>query len=168
MANALAQNVPTSEVAIRRSSARLRGRVIALLDSALERSGKTQVDLAKALGVRKSAVNQVLRGNGNVQMDTLAEYLGEMGFEADIVVAKLGEFRSARAERRSPRLEELTIADQDRRSDQAIAIYASSAPEWDGKAANKVSVRARSHNAAESSNRSTSNPVPEKVASPWR
>lgn len=102
------------ERTLMKATARLRARVMAILHAAQDRSGQNQVMLAKELGIRKSAVHQVLRGNGNLQVDTLGEYLAAMGLEADIVVAESGEFSSARRERRAPRLVTLTLADQDR------------------------------------------------------
>lgn len=110
-----------------KATARLRARVMAILHAAQERSGQNQVMLAKELGIRKSAVHQVLRGNGNLQVDTLGEYLAAMGLEADIVVAASGEFSSARRERRAPRLVALTLADQDRQlsGNQTIVIDSS-------------------------------------------
>ena len=115
------------ERTLMRATARLRARVMAILHAAQERSGQNQVMLAKELGIRKSAVHQVLRGNGNLQVDTLGEYLAAMGLEADIVVAECGEFSSARQERRAPRLVVLTLADQDRQlsGNQTIIIDSS-------------------------------------------
>ncbi|MGW4412627.1 helix-turn-helix domain-containing protein [Nonomuraea sp. NPDC004702] len=66
-----------------------------LLHKALESSGLTQSDLAKKLGYRRSAVNQVFRGDGNVRIETLAEYLHEMGFELDAHLVPAGEHRAA-------------------------------------------------------------------------
>ena len=82
------------------ASARLRRRVLVLLHRALERSGLTQSELAKKLGYRRSAVNQVFRGDGNVRIETLAEYLHEMGFELDVHLVRAGEPRRAFTERR--------------------------------------------------------------------
>ncbi|WP_423773759.1 helix-turn-helix domain-containing protein [Actinomyces urogenitalis] len=44
----------------------------------------TQAQLAEVLGVRKSAVNAVFRGNGNLRIDTLAQYLAAMGRRLDV------------------------------------------------------------------------------------
>ncbi len=52
-----------------------------------------QTELASKLGIRKSAVNQVFRGDGNVPMNTLAEYLHELGFEAHVELAPAGTAR---------------------------------------------------------------------------
>lgn len=83
------------------ASARLRRRVLVLLHRALERAGMNQSELAKKLGYRRSAVNQVFRGDGNVRIETLAEYLYELGFELDAQLVPAGEpRRAAERERR--------------------------------------------------------------------
>lgn len=97
-----------------RAAARLRSRIVAVLNASLERSQQTQSEIALRLGVRRSAVHQVLNGSGNIQIDTLSEYLAVMGFEADLIVARVGEFSRARAERRAPETVALTMADRDR------------------------------------------------------
>lgn len=79
----------------RLASARLRRRVLVLLHEALGRSELNQSDLAKKLGIRKSAVNQVFRGDGNVRIDTLADYLHELGLEAEIKLVPAGTHRRA-------------------------------------------------------------------------
>jgi transcriptional regulator with XRE-family HTH domain len=83
------------------SAARLRYEALKMLHRALSESGMTQVELAKRLGIRKSAVNQVFRGDGNVRMSTLAEYLHEMGQEAILDIAVLGTRRAEAAQEMS-------------------------------------------------------------------
>jgi transcriptional regulator with XRE-family HTH domain len=85
------------------ASARLRRRVLILLHRALNRSGLSQRDLAKKLGYRRSAVNQVFRGDGNVRIETLAEYLHELGYELDLNLVPAGEHRRALEENRVAR-----------------------------------------------------------------
>lgn len=83
--------------------ARIRRSVLVILHRAFKASGlDSQSDLAKRLRVRRSAVNQVFRGDGNVRISTLAEYLHAMGFEADLTLVKAGEMRTAALENRSP------------------------------------------------------------------
>lgn len=77
------------------ASARLRYEVLASLHEALSRSSKTQADLAKALGIRRSAVNSVFKGTGNLRVNTVAEYLHELGLEGHIVVTPVGSGRAA-------------------------------------------------------------------------
>jgi hypothetical protein len=85
------------------ATARLRRAVLVMLHRALTVSGlDSQADLAKRLRVRRSAVNQVFRGDGNVRINTLAEYLHAMGFEAELTLVKAGEMRAAALENRSP------------------------------------------------------------------
>jgi len=84
--------------------ARLQRTVLQALDKALTLSRiNSQSDLARRLRIRKSAVNQVLRGDGNVKIRTLAEYLYELGFEADLNLVEAGEHRLAVVEGRAPR-----------------------------------------------------------------
>lgn len=82
---------------------RLRRSVLKVLHRAFSNSSlESQVDLAKRLKVRRSAVNQVFRGDGNVRISTLAEYLYEMGYELDITLVKAGEIRDAALQDRAP------------------------------------------------------------------
>lgn len=103
----------TQEVAIH-AGARLRARVLSLISAALEKSGMNQVALAKLLGVRKGAVNQVFKGNGNVRIETLSQYLAALGYEVDLSLVQYGEIDRARQERRAPRTVTATIRDHDR------------------------------------------------------
>ncbi|MFC8778845.1 helix-turn-helix domain-containing protein [Streptomyces nigra] len=77
------------------AAARLRREVLRLLHRALEASGLTQSQLAERLNVRKSAVSQVFRGDGNLRINTLAHYLGAMGYELDVRLVNAGEPRAA-------------------------------------------------------------------------
>ncbi len=84
------QLVATPKGARALSVSRLRYGVLKVLHSALRRSGVSQAELAGRLGIRKSAVNQVFRGDGNVRISTLAEYLHELGCELEIKAVPLG------------------------------------------------------------------------------
>ncbi|MEV5573883.1 helix-turn-helix transcriptional regulator [Spirillospora sp. NPDC052269] len=77
------------------AAARLRRGALNLLHRSLKASGLTQAEVAKRLGIRRSAVNQVLRGDGNVRIDTLAEYLHTMGYEATLTLVEAGKPRQA-------------------------------------------------------------------------
>lgn len=72
------------------AAARLRYRVLSLLHEALEVSPLNQSDLAEKLGIRKSAVSQVLRGDGNVRINTLADYGHALGFELSVDLVPAG------------------------------------------------------------------------------
>jgi transcriptional regulator with XRE-family HTH domain len=72
------------------AAARLRYTMLKHLHEALERSGLSQAELARRLGVRRSAVNQVFRGDGNVRIDTLAEYLHALGMELECALVPAG------------------------------------------------------------------------------
>lgn len=75
------------------SAARLRYQALKVLHRSLAAAGITQAELAKRLNVRKSAVNQVLRGDGNMRLSTLAEYLHELGYELAIQAQPVGTQR---------------------------------------------------------------------------
>ena len=79
---------------------RLRREALRALHIALKASGLTQTDLAAKLGIRKSAVSQVLNGDGNLRVKTLAEYLGALGYELDMRLVEAGEPRRAITEQR--------------------------------------------------------------------
>ena len=73
----------------------------------------SQVEVADKLGIKRAAINNTLNGTGNITIETLALYLGAMGYEADLVAATEGEILASMRERRSPRLEVLTTRDRD-------------------------------------------------------
>ena len=75
------------------SIARLKYEVLKVLHAALKTSKLTQAQLAERLAIRKSAVNQVLRGDGNVRIATLADYLHAMGYELNIAIVQVGKPR---------------------------------------------------------------------------
>jgi transcriptional regulator with XRE-family HTH domain len=90
---------PGGETAL--AAARLRREVLVVLHEAFEASGlPTQSEIAKRLNVRRSAVNQVFRGDGNLRVNTLAEYLFALGFELNISLVAAGEPRRAELENR--------------------------------------------------------------------
>lgn len=72
------------------AAARLRYEVLVHLHRALEHSGMTQSELANALGVSKGAVSQVLSGDGNLQVNTVAAYAAAMGQELRLELAPAG------------------------------------------------------------------------------
>jgi transcriptional regulator with XRE-family HTH domain len=83
------------------ASARLKRAILSSLHQALAQSGmESQSDLARRLGVRRSAVNQVFNGDGNLRITTVAEYLHEMGYELNVTLVKTGEPRATALEGR--------------------------------------------------------------------
>jgi len=114
------------------AAARLRGRILALMHGAAEKSGCTQQMIADALGVRRGAVNQVFNGRGNITVNTFAEYLGAMGLEADVVLVPLGEISTAMRERRQPEWVAVTRSDSDRVTihAQRLHILSVSSGDW--------------------------------------
>ena len=106
------EHVASQPDGLRRLAAgRLRYAALKALHAALEESGMTQTDVAAKLGIRKSAVNQVFRGDGNVRMNTFAEYLHELGFEARIELVPLGTARSETRELAQQSRRKSTLAD---------------------------------------------------------
>ncbi|MFF8500334.1 helix-turn-helix domain-containing protein [Streptomyces anulatus] len=82
------------------AAARLRRELLRVLHKGLEACGLTQSELAQRLGVRKSAVSQALRGDGNLRVNTIASYLSAMGYELDVRLVEAGEPRKAVTEGR--------------------------------------------------------------------
>ncbi|MFD8112234.1 helix-turn-helix domain-containing protein [Streptomyces microflavus] len=87
----------------RLASARLRREALRSLHVALKASGLSQTELADRLRIRKSAVSQVLNGDGNLRIKTLAEYLSALGYELDMRLVEAGEPRKAVTEQRPVR-----------------------------------------------------------------
>lgn len=81
--------------------ARLKREVLRALNVALRESGVSQSELASRLKIRKSAVNQALRGDGNLRVKTIADYLEALGFELDVRLVRAGEPRQALVEGRA-------------------------------------------------------------------
>ncbi|MFD0304693.1 helix-turn-helix domain-containing protein [Streptomyces sp. NPDC127119] len=82
------------------AAARLRHETLRVLQRALSACGLNQSQLADRLGIKKSAVSQVFRGDGNLRITTIAQYLNAMGYELDIRVVAAGEPRKAVVEGR--------------------------------------------------------------------
>lgn len=57
-----------------------------LLNRAVRTAGVSQRDLAEALGVGESRVSQVLNGDGNLRLTTLARYLRAAGYSISLTV----------------------------------------------------------------------------------
>jgi len=63
------------------AAARASIKVLALLNKAFDRSGLTQEELSEKLGVTAGRVSQVLNGDGNYTVATIAKFLAVMGEE---------------------------------------------------------------------------------------
>ncbi len=81
------ENLPSGRK--RMASARLRRAALRALNEALEKSGLSQSELARSLGKSRSAVGQVLNGDGNLKIETVSEYLFTMGAELQLSVVPL-------------------------------------------------------------------------------
>lgn len=66
------------------AAAKLRGDVLEMLHDALETAGLTRVALAQKMGRGKSAVTNALTGDGNLRVNTIAEYLDAMDMDVEI------------------------------------------------------------------------------------
>lgn len=58
----------------------------------LHHAGITRADLARALGWSRARVTQVLSGDGNLTVQTVAAVSKALGFTFDVVFRKVGEF----------------------------------------------------------------------------
>ena len=74
----------TPQGRISASGAELAVRTVHLLGQAVHESGMTQAEIADALGVTAGRVSQVLNGDGNVRIATLARFLEATGYTAKI------------------------------------------------------------------------------------
>lgn len=70
--------------AVGRAAARAVSRAGGLLFEAFHASGMTQKDLAALLHVSEGRVAQVLGGDQNMCVTTLARYLGAMGYQLEL------------------------------------------------------------------------------------
>jgi transcriptional regulator with XRE-family HTH domain len=66
--------------------------VAADLTLLLYHAGITRADLARALGWSRARVTQVLSGDGNLTVQTVATVSKALGFTFDVVFRKVGEF----------------------------------------------------------------------------
>lgn len=53
---------------------------VMLINQAFAEGGRTQKELAELLGVSEGRVSQILNGDGNLRVATLARYLSALGF----------------------------------------------------------------------------------------
>lgn len=65
--------------------------VAADLTLLLHHTGKSRADLARALGWSRARVTQVLSGDGNLTVQTVAAVTTALGFTCDVVFRKAGE-----------------------------------------------------------------------------
>ncbi|MEV6109646.1 hypothetical protein AB0M28_33800 [Streptomyces sp. NPDC051940] len=93
----------TSDGAKRLASSRLRHEILRALKKGIAASGISQNELASRLRIRKSAVSQTLRGDGNLRVNTISDYLYAMGYELSVMLVEVGEPRRAAVERREAR-----------------------------------------------------------------
>jgi transcriptional regulator with XRE-family HTH domain len=71
---------------LERSAARLAVNAVAVMNRARETADVSQRVLAERLGVGESRVSQILHGDGNVRMATLARVLRALGYQVRLDV----------------------------------------------------------------------------------
>ncbi len=81
------------------AAARLAIEVSSILERAVEESNLTHRELAERLGVTEGRVSQVLNGNGNLQIATLARFLAAVDREAELSLTPVGGSRSRKSRR---------------------------------------------------------------------
>ncbi len=91
------------------SVARLSLRVALLLSRALKASGRSQKELAAELGLSEGRVSQVLNGDGNVRVSTLARFMMAMGYEVTLDARPVEEDLPAISGRRRIRQRHQTL-----------------------------------------------------------
>ena len=79
-----AREAQTPEGARELAAAEVMVKASTLLWKAFEQSGMTQRELAEALEVTEGRVSQVLHGDGNIRLSTLARYLRVTGYLAKL------------------------------------------------------------------------------------
>lgn len=79
----------TEEGRLSLAAASLATQVASLIERAKERSNLSGKQLAERLGVTEGRVSQVLNGDGNVRVATLARFLGACGFELHMTARPL-------------------------------------------------------------------------------
>lgn len=106
------ESTPTGQQGL--AAARLAMRVRTLLHQGLEVNGITQKELADRLSVGESRVSQVLSGNGNIQVSTLAKVMRGLGYLLEVNAVPVDETVAPMPQRRArqgPRREKKLVKD---------------------------------------------------------
>jgi transcriptional regulator with XRE-family HTH domain len=82
-----AAHAATAEGRLGLAQAEVRYRAVELIEEVLAAEQVTQRELARRLGRSESAVSQVLGGDRNLTLNTLAEYLHVLGRRLDLKAA---------------------------------------------------------------------------------
>lgn len=86
MTSHLVRDLPSKDIAQawmadpERSAAHAENDALMILNQAFHQNPRSQKEIAQALGVTEGRVSQVLNGNGNLRISTVARYLSAMGF----------------------------------------------------------------------------------------
>lgn len=107
----------TPEGALELAAASLATSVVRSMNAAVRATGVENQKLAERLGVTKSRVSQLLNGDGNVRISSLAKVMRALGYQIELVVtpAESGvqELRAARSRKRANVAQEPCIWKQD-------------------------------------------------------
>jgi predicted XRE-type DNA-binding protein len=68
------------------AASQLTNDALVLLQTALSSTGVTQKQLAEKLGIGESRVSQVINGDGNIKLTTLARYMRALGYAVTVSV----------------------------------------------------------------------------------
>lgn len=68
------------------AASQLTNDALVLLQTALSSTGVTQKQLADKLGIGESRVSQVINGDGNIKLTTLARYMRALGYAVTVSV----------------------------------------------------------------------------------
>lgn len=68
------------------AASQLTNDALVLLQTALSSTGVTQKQLADTLGIGESRVSQVINGDGNIKLTTLARYMRALGYAVTVSV----------------------------------------------------------------------------------
>jgi hypothetical protein len=68
------------------AASQLTNDALILLQTALSSTGVTQKQLADTLGIGESRVSQVINGDGNIKLTTLARYMRALGYAVTVSV----------------------------------------------------------------------------------
>jgi predicted XRE-type DNA-binding protein len=68
------------------AASQLTNDALVLLQTALASTGVTQKQLAEKLGIGESRVSQVVNGDGNIKLTTLARYMRALGYAVTVSV----------------------------------------------------------------------------------
>lgn len=76
-----------------KAAARLAVKALSLIHSKLEDSGMTQKELAQRMDLSEGRISQILNGDGNLHLASLARVLRALGYTVDLETRRVSEER---------------------------------------------------------------------------